>query len=134
MPCCRKRSISKVGARAIRKVKKGALNEIKRTEIYRDFSARLVGRAFFSKTDPEISALAPAEIKFESTALIGNKRQAKKLILADRSIPTAVRIENIRRKFADAHKFFIRNSDDIMIEIMKGISQIPFEPPMFRLR
>src|SRR5579871_2088476 len=83
----------------------------------------------YGKFDAEISALAPTEVKTKRASLVGDKRQPPPAILANGPVPTLPRIKDLGRVTTGAAKYFIRYTNDIEIQVMGGIAEIPLGHP-----
>ena len=75
----------------------------------------------------EIPTITPAEVEFEPAALIIYKWKAKSSIPTYRPIPAAIRICNLIGKASDPCEGLVSDPDDVMIEIMERIAQMPHE-------
>ena len=84
--------------------------------------------------DSEIAALAPAKVKVEPAALVGEEWQHGQLAPGHRKIPTAIRAGIPLRIFAAADEFPVRNADDVVIEIVERIAEMPQKNPVFGIR
>ncbi len=80
---------------------------------------------------PEISTAPPAQIKIKLPPLVGNERQAQPFVLANRPVPTAVRVGNSAGAASNDFKFLVRNSNDVKKQVVKRISTIPKKVPHF---
>ena len=75
----------------------------------------------------EIAAVTPTAVKLESAPLIIHKRQPQTFVFANRPIPSPIRIRNLIGKSADAHKRFVTDADDIVVEVVERVTHVPHE-------
>ncbi len=81
------------------------------------------------KFHAEISTGAPAEITFESSAAIANKRKSRASVTGDRPIPSTVWIHSLSGKGPRAPDWPVGYANHIKGKIVKGISQAPKDFP-----
>ena len=77
------------------------------------------------------AVLAPAQIESDPVPFIRNERQQREFAPGQFKIPTAVRIGISFGIKAAAHKIFVRHADDIEIEIVERIAEMPFRDAVF---
>lgn len=80
--------------------------------------------------DAETALTAPAEIKFKLAALIRNVWQQNYPAPRDGKIPAAVRVRHFFGIPAAPHELLVGDADDVKIEIVEWIAQIPFQRAM----
>jgi hypothetical protein len=96
-------------------------------------SSSRLPRAVARQLNPEVSPLAPAEVKLAS-ADVRHERQPKPLAdVGDGPIPAARRREHILRIAASAQRGQMRNADHVKGEVVCRIAQPPLHAPRQRV-
>ena len=79
--------------------------------------------------DAKRPALAPAPIKLEPAMFVIKERKPQPFVAAHGPIPTSVRVEVVRRDAARSREWLVLQSDDVTIEVVTWVAQVPHEIP-----